>query len=160
MQRTTGALCRRARRGGFHESLSGDLTVPGFYDGKGTWRVRFNPGEAGSWNVAVRSRPNDPELNGSGSFEVTPRETRGFLKATPGEAWGFRFESGEPAFLMGDTVYDVFGMDYCGGDIEGFLKRRVKQGFNLIRARLPMSQFHPPAARLQLAYSRHVGLGR
>ena len=31
---------------------------------------------------------------------------------------GIRFESGEPAFIMGDTVYDVFGMDYCGGDIE------------------------------------------
>lgn len=122
------------------------LTIPGFYDGKGTWRVRFNPGEVGGWKIRIRSRPQDDELSGSGSFDVTPRKTRGFLKATPGEAWGFSFESGEPAFLMGDTVYDAFGMDYCGGDIEGFLKRRVKQGFNMIRARLPMSQFHPPAA--------------
>lgn len=124
-------------------------TVPGFFDGDGTWRVRFNPDEAGSWTFAVRSRPHDPELTGSGSFEVTPRETRGFLKSTPGNAWGFAYESGEPVFLMGDTVYDTFGMAYCGGDIEGFLKRRVSQGFNLIRARVPCSSFHPPGGTFE-----------
>ena len=121
-------------------------TMPGFYDGNGVWRVRFNPGEVGGWKVSIRSRPHDEALTGSGSFDVTSRKSRGFLKATPGEAWGFKFESGEPVFIMGDTVYDTFGMDYCGGDVDGFLSRRIKQGFNMIRARLPMSQFHPPGA--------------
>ena len=121
-------------------------SMPGFYDGDGVWRIRFNPGEAGAWTMRVRSRPEDRELQGEASFVVSQRKARGFLKATPGEAWGFRFESGEPLFMMGDTVYDMFGMDYCGGDIDGFLQRRVKQGFNMVRARLPMSHFHPPAA--------------
>ena len=42
----------------------------------------------------------------------------------------------------GDTVYDLFGMDYCGGDVAGFVKRRAKQGFNLLRTRLHTSHFH------------------
>jgi hypothetical protein len=122
------------------------LTQPGFYDGGNVWRFRFNPGEEGRWTIRARSRPYDHDLEGEAFFDVTEREARGFLKSTPGEAWGFRFESGEPLFLMGDTVYDAFGMDYCGGDVQGFLQRRVAQGFNMIRARVPMSHFHPPSA--------------
>jgi hypothetical protein len=66
------------------------------------------------------------------------------LQATPNEAWGFRFQNGEPFFAFGDTVYDLFGMHYCGGDVEGFLRRRKEQGFNLFRTRLNVSAFHPP----------------
>ena len=58
------------------------LTVPGFYDGGGIWRIRFNPGETGRWSYKIRSRPIDPELSASGDFNVSARETRGFLKAT------------------------------------------------------------------------------
>jgi hypothetical protein len=126
-----------------------DITVPAFYDGtdeKGSpiWRVRFNPDEVGTWAYRTVSRPTDPALDQTGSFEVTPHETRGFLKATPGEAWGFQFESGEPAFLLGDTTYNLFGMAHCDGDVEGFLRRRADQGFNLFRVRLQVSPFHGP----------------
>src|SRR5262245_29541121 len=85
----------------------GSVTVPGFFDGDGQWRVRFNPGVAGRWTYRVRSHPHDPGLAGAGAFEVTPREDRGFLVATPGQAWGFRYESGEPVFLLGDTAYNL-----------------------------------------------------
>jgi len=69
---------------------------------------------------------------------------RGFLWATPGEAWGFRDESGEPVFVFGDTVYNLFGMAYCGVDVVPFLRRRAAQGFNVLRCRIPMSLYHPP----------------
>jgi len=120
------------------------LKMPAFHDGEGVWRVRFNPGESGGWTYRIVSVPHDPELEASGSFEVTPRETRGFLKATPREAWGFSYESGEPVFLFGDTVYNLFAMQYCGGDVPGFLRRRKEQGFNLMRIRVPVSPFHRP----------------
>ena len=77
-------------------------------------------------------------------FDVADADAPGFLRATPGDAWGFRFESGEPVFISGDTTYDLFGMHYCGGDVEGFLRRRKEQGFNLFRTRLHTSYFHPP----------------
>ncbi|MGC9348167.1 MAG: DUF5060 domain-containing protein [Anaerolineae bacterium] len=125
------------------------VAIPGFYDGDGVWRVRFNPGEVGRWSYEICSRPADPELTAEGSFEVTPRETRGFLQCTPGDAWGFRFESGEAAFLLGDTTYNLFGMAHAAepsaqGDVEEFLRRRAKQGFGLLRVRLQVSPFHGP----------------
>lgn len=130
------------------------VTQPAFYDGNGVWKVRFNPGETGDWRYELRSRPHNSDLAGEGAFLVADAEVRGFLKATPGDAWGFRFESGEPAFFLGDTIYDIFGMAYNGGDVEGFLRRRIAQGFNLFRARLSVSRFHPPAGHCEWAVRR------
>lgn len=125
------------------------FTVPAFYDGLSehqahTWRVRFNPNAVGRWTYRILSQSADPDLAQEGSFEVTARDSRGFLQATPGHAWGFHYESGEPVFLLGDTVYNLFGMAHCGGPVVAFLERRAAQGFNLLRVRLPISPFHPP----------------
>jgi hypothetical protein len=126
-------------------SPSGEVyAMPGFYDGEGTWRIRFSPDKAGTWAYRFVSRPADPELAQEGTFEATPNDGRGFLRATPGQAWGFQYESGEPAFLLGDTTYNLFGMAYCGGDVEAFLRRRAEQGFNVFRVRCQVSPFHPP----------------
>src|SRR5690606_36256057 len=90
-------------------------------------------------------RPANPDLQHDFTFEVADTaEGPGFLCATPGDAWGFRFENGEPVFISGDTTYDLFAMQYCGGDAEGFLRRRKGQGFNLFRTRLTTSPFHLP----------------
>jgi hypothetical protein len=122
------------------------FTMPGFYDGEQTWRVRFSPDEPGPWTYHIIARPTNPELFQEGRFNVTPRETEGFLKATPGQAWGFQYESGAPAFLLGDTVYNLFGMAHCGGDVDAFMQRRADQGFNVLRVRVPVSPFHGPNA--------------
>ena len=121
-----------------------EAVMPAFYDGNATWRVRFNPGEAGAWRFLLRSRPHNADFDVSGEFTVAASTGRGFLKATPGRAWGFHYENGEPFLAIGDTVYDLFGMEYCGGDVPGFLKRRASQGHNLMRVRLTSSEFHPP----------------
>jgi hypothetical protein len=119
--------------------------MPAFYDGDGLWRLRFNPGEAGRWTARLTSRPPNPDLEAEFAFDVADREAKGFVRATPGDAWGFRHENGDPVFISGDTTYDLFGMEYCGGDVAGFLERRQAQGFNLFRTRLHVSYFHPPA---------------
>lgn len=124
---------------------SGEVTVvPAFYDGDGTWRVRFRPGQAGVWRYTISAWPPDPGLHAEGAFEVERSDERGKLCATPGQAWGFRYESGEPAFLLGDTTYNLFGMAHCGGDVQAYLRRRAGQGFNIFRVRLQVSPFHPP----------------
>lgn len=123
------------------------VTMPAFYDGAGTWRVRFSPGEVGAWRYTVTARPGDPELDGAGgAFNVAGAETPGFIKATPDVGWGFTTEAGEPVFLMGDTTYNLFGAAHCGLDVEGFLRRRASQGFNLFRVRCQVSPYHPPEA--------------
>ena len=121
-----------------------EQTIPAFYDGQNTWRFRFSPNEQGTWHYCSVSCPSDPGLDETGAFEAIPGAGRGFLRSTPGEAWGFCYESGEPAFIWGDTTYNLFGMAYCGANVTPFLKRRAEQGFNLLRVRLPVSYFHPP----------------
>ncbi len=117
------------------------FTLPAFYDGDHTWRVRFNPPEAGQWTYRIGSQPHDPALTEEGSFEVTPNDTTGFLKATPGKGWGFSTEAGDPVFLFSDTVYELFGMAHCGVDVLPFLKLRHEQGFNLLRVRMQVSPY-------------------
>jgi hypothetical protein len=131
-------------------------TIPGFYDGHGTWRVRFSPNEVGAWTYATCAQPADANLEQTGAFVVTVGQERGFLKATPGRVWGFCYESGESAFLLGDTMYNLFGMAYCGGDVEGYLRRRAGQGFNLFRV-----QSLSPAGGVQhVADATYLALGR
>ncbi len=120
-------------------------SMPAFYDGAHTWKVRFNPNEKGLWNYQVFSRPQNPELALSGQFEVDGEPIKGFLKSTPDKQWGFEYKSGMLAFLLGDTVYNLFGAAFCGLDVNPFLERRASQGINLLRVRLPVSPFHPPA---------------
>jgi hypothetical protein len=118
--------------------------MPAYYDGNGTWRLRFSPNEAGTWHVRVATRPLDVDLCWEGELAVKAAPVRGFLRSTPGQHWGLTYESGDPAFILGDTTYNLFGMAHCGYDVEGFMRRRAQQGFNLLRVRLPVSPFHPP----------------
>jgi len=126
--------------------------IEGFWDGDGTWRVRFNPGETGAWRYRIAAVPPDPDLAREGTFTVVPAETdrqrRGFLRSTPERAWGFADEAGEPVFLFGDTTYHLFAMAHMGEEafaqVEAFLARRAAQGFNLLRIRVPVSRFHHP----------------
>lgn len=120
-------------------------TIPAFYDGEGTWRVRFNPNEVGDWRFRTVARLPDPGLEAEGAFTVVPNESRGFVKATPGQGWGFAYENGDPILVFGDTAYHLFAMAYEGLDVGSFLERRAEQGFNLLRVRFPVSRFHGPA---------------
>jgi hypothetical protein len=120
------------------------MSHPGFHDGAGIWRLRFAPGAVGEWQYRVHSNPPNPDLSQAGRFTVTESDARGFLRSVPGSNTGFRFENGEDVYLLGDTTYDLFGMDYCGGDVAGFIARRAAQGYTHLRIRVPVSRFHPP----------------
>ena len=118
--------------------------VPAFHDGDGAWRLRLTPDEPGEWHLAVQANPPDPALAGHYHLAVEPAAGRGFLRACPGEHWGFRYDDGAPALLLGDTMYNIFGAAHCGIDPRPVLERRRAQGYNLIRARLAVSPFHQP----------------
>jgi len=123
-------------------------TIEAFYDGDHTWKVRFNPNEPGAWRYELDSTPPNPDFDKEHTFEVAARDSRGFLVSTPGESWGFAFESGEPVFIFGDTAYHLFGMAHNSPEgfdaVRRFMTRRAEQGFNLLRVRIPVSPFHLP----------------
>src|SRR5688572_19654997 len=107
--------------GTFYSPSGHTYIVPGFYDGDGIWGVRFNPGEVGAWTYRVTASPPNLELSDEGQFEVASSETKGFLQATPGVSWGFHYESGEPALLLADTTFNLFGATHCGLDVHSFM---------------------------------------
>ncbi len=131
----------------FTDPAGAEHTIEGFFIGGGTWQVRFNPGVTGAWHWRTTSTPPDPELTRTGSFTVSESAEPGFVQSTPGQAWGFTRENGDPVFIFGDTVYHLFGVAHNDPThataVERFLERRAAQGFNLLRIRVPVSEFHP-----------------
>ncbi|HZP81236.1 MAG TPA: DUF5060 domain-containing protein [Chthonomonadaceae bacterium] len=77
------------------------ISVPGFWDGGATWRVRFVPQQVGRWSWHLRS--NDPELDGQqGEFDCVAAETTpaGFLRVNPASSYRHHFArmDGTPFF--------------------------------------------------------------
>ena len=78
-----------------------NVRVTGFYDGEGTYRVRFMPGSQGEWRYETKS--NRPELDGkTGRFEVV----KGPSDASP----RFEFCTGR---FTGLTTYNLFESLEC-----------------------------------------------
>ncbi|MGD0413539.1 MAG: DUF5060 domain-containing protein, partial [Verrucomicrobiota bacterium] len=78
------------------------LTVPGFYAGPQTWKVRFSPTAEGSWSYTTSS--SDPNLNNqTGAITCvtnTNSALHGALKVDTSHPHYFIYEDGTPCFLM------------------------------------------------------------
>jgi Protein of unknown function (DUF4038)/Domain of unknown function (DUF5060) len=121
-----------------------------FYDGtdengEHVWKARWRPVKAGEWNCKITTFPVIEDLNIEFNIHIHEDEIheKGSLRAYPKEKWGLRFDNGEPFFLLGDTMYNLFGAAHCRVDVERVLRHRKAQGINYIRARMQVSPFHP-----------------
>jgi hypothetical protein len=87
----------------------GDKTVTarGFYDGEGTYRVRYMPEQQGQWRYVTKS--NRPALDGkSGEFTVkkpTNPNNRGPVRVR--NTFHFGYADGTPHVSIGTTVYGL-----------------------------------------------------
>ena len=82
----------------------GAITVAGFYDGDGAYRVRFMPSRPGAWNY--RTRSNRPELDGqTGEFTcIQPaRGNHGPVRVR--NTFHFAYADGSPYVQIGTTCY-------------------------------------------------------
>jgi hypothetical protein len=80
------------------------VTVPGFYDGEGTYRIRFMPDEEGDWHFTTQS--NDALLHGqTGSFTCTNarKGVRGPVRVR--NAHHFAHDDGTNYMPFGTTCY-------------------------------------------------------
>ena len=83
-----------------HRSIS----VPGFHDGDGTYRVRFMPDEEGEWSFVTSS--NVPELDGrTGVFSCTPPAEGNHGPVRVHGQFHFAYADGRPHVPMGTTCY-------------------------------------------------------
>jgi hypothetical protein len=90
----------------FRHEAGPELVVAGFFDGAGTYRLRFSPSETGRWTYAVD--PGELALRGdlTGELHCLPSTRRGPIRpALPGHH--FAFASGERAFVLGNTAYNL-----------------------------------------------------
>lgn len=125
------------------------LTRPAFWDGGGTWKVRFAPTREGEWTVTTASnRPDDAGLNRSEPIAFTaipydgPLEIykRGFLKAEEGKRH-FTYGDGTPFFYLGDTHWLMPDEDFESSNVEGIdsqfkyaVDHRVSQGYTVYQS--------------------------
>ena len=94
----------------FHSPEGKTVTVPGFWDGDQTWRVRFTPTQVGKWSW--RSYSTDTELgNQVGSFTCVSDEasSKGFVTVNAQRFYPHTFASanGQPFFpvFLRDPVH-------------------------------------------------------
>jgi hypothetical protein len=80
------------------------LSVPGFYDGDGQYRVRFSPPVRGEWTYLTRS--NRPELDGkSGSVNAVAPTGKNHGPVQVYRTFHFIYADGTPYYPVGTTCY-------------------------------------------------------
>jgi hypothetical protein len=80
------------------------ITVPGFYDGDGVYKLRFSPRAQGEWRYATRS--NRPELNGkAGAFTAGPPSAYNHGPVQAFQTFYLRYADGTPYHQFGTTCY-------------------------------------------------------
>ena len=80
------------------------ISVAGFYDGDGSYKIRFMPDEPGAWSWITKS--NQPALDGkSGAFDcvVPGRDNRGPISVR--DEFHFGYADGTPFVECGTTCY-------------------------------------------------------
>lgn len=79
-------------------------TVAGFYDGDGTYRIRYLPHSQGRWHYVTQS--NRPELDGKrGEFEAGPPSPHNHGLVRVWNSFHFRYDDGTPYRPVGTTCY-------------------------------------------------------
>lgn len=129
----------------FQSPTGKDYTAMFFHNGNNSWKCRFTPNEAGEWHYNTYSVNGEACFLTSGKLIVADEDVkpRGMLQVCFESQWGLSFEAGENALLIGDTMYNIFGAEYCELNVREILEMRKNQGFNFIRVRLPMSSYIP-----------------
>ena len=113
------------------------LTIPGFFDGDGTWKIRVSAAEPGNWTLVTHSTlaaldnqrltftcVANPSPNVHGGLRVDPKHPRHFV-----------FEDGSRFFLMGYECDWLWALDMGSADlktIDPFLDKLSANGFNYV----------------------------
>jgi hypothetical protein len=106
------------------------VSVPGFYDGEGIYKIRFMPQKEGKWTY--ESSSNEKILNGKkGSFICTPAVKDNHGPVVVKDTFYFAYADGRPYYPFGTTCY---GWVHQGDSLaEVTLKTLSKGYFNKMR---------------------------
>ena len=83
---------------------SDTISVPGFYDGNGIYKIRFMPQKEGKWNYVTSC--NVKKLNGKkGNFICTPAQKDNHGPVLVKDTFYFAYADGTPHYSFGTTCY-------------------------------------------------------
>jgi hypothetical protein len=116
----------------FNRPGGGTESIPLFWDGSATWRVRFSPDTIGAWSYAVSS--SDSALNGaSGSFSCVASTAKGAVKQGGAGNYHFVHQDGTPHFWMVDTCWWMTASEASENlnrtAVQGYINEQAAQGF-------------------------------
>ncbi|TIX86973.1 DUF5060 domain-containing protein [Rhizobium sp. P44RR-XXIV] len=83
---------------------SREVRVPGFYDGDGTYRVRFMPDNEGEWSFRTRSKTTELD-DKTGSFVATAPSSGNHGPVHVRNKFHFAYADGKPFLSFGTTCY-------------------------------------------------------
>ena len=114
-------------------------TLPLFWDGGQTWKLRVSPDAPGDWSFTVRS--SDAGLNGkAGEFACVASRRRGSIELMCGATQHFQYQNGERLWFMGDTAWALVAdndrENHDRASVERYLENRATQGFNVVHLML------------------------
>ena len=110
-------------------------TLPLFWDGGETWKLRFAPDTIGTWQWAVKS--SDRGLDGrQGTFRCVASNRRGSIQPRSDAPRHFQYQNGEHMWFLGDTAWG-FVTDHAQekhdrAAVQRYLSNRSAQGFNAL----------------------------
>ena len=112
-------------------------SIPLFWDGGQTWKLRVSPDLEGKWSYKINS--DDKGLNKkSGSFTCILSERRGSIQFMNGFLHHFQYQHGEKMWFMGETAWALFTDNaeekHDRNAVGKFLETRASQGFNVVHA--------------------------
>ncbi len=106
-----------------HAGSGRKLTVNGFYDGGNTWRIRFMPGELGTWQYVTRSC--DPALDGQRGEINCTRPTASYLHGPlRAEGHHFVYADGTRPYLVSTRLTCQFSTPAVWEGVIAHLKAR------------------------------------
>ena len=106
------------------------ISVPGFYDGEGIFKIRFMPQKEGKWNYVTSSNFNNLD-NKKGSFLCIPANKDNHGPVAVKDTFYFAYADGNSYYPFGTTCY---GWVHQGDSLaEVTLKTLSKGYFNKMR---------------------------
>ncbi len=80
------------------------ISVPGFYDGEGIYKIRFMPQKEGEWNYETISNVKNLD-NRKGNFVCTPPQQNNHGPIAVEDTFYFAYADGTPYYPFGTTCY-------------------------------------------------------
>lgn len=88
---------------GLFQGKNEKVEVDGFYDGEGTYKVRFMPSFEGDYSFKIYGNFNDKTFEGN--FTVTPASENNHGPVRVANNYHFAYEDGTPYYSIGTTAY-------------------------------------------------------